>query len=144
MMDDAPIRPLGVKIFLGASVAIWLPYGLYLLFEPGYLAEVAGVVATDATGKTELRAMYGGLQAAIGAMCALALARSQFTGAALFSVAFLTGGLVIARIFGLVLDGSGSEYTYGAIIFETINTLVAASLAPRYFNAPLPVPSDSQ
>ena len=119
------------KIFLCFSVLLWLPYGLYCALVPTYLAEVAGVVATNSTGLTEIRAMYGGLQAGIGAMCALALGRPKFAASALFALSFLTGGLALVRILGFLLDDSGSGYTYGATLFELANTACAVSLARR-------------
>ena len=52
------------RIFLGLSALLWLAFGIGYFFVPGYLAgeDYAGVVAATATGKTELRAMYGGLE----------------------------------------------------------------------------------
>jgi hypothetical protein len=123
------------KIFLGVSVAVWLPYGLFCLVSPGYLAEAAGVAATSATGTTEVRAMYGGLQAAIGALCLFALARPALRSPVLLVLCFLTGGLALARAVGFALDGDGSGYTFGALGFETANTLVAAYLWNASSNA---------
>jgi hypothetical protein len=74
-------EPMAARIFLGLSALIWLPYGLLCFFQPAGLAESAGVTFTNATGATELRAMYGGLQAAIGA--GLDGGLSSYTGMAL-------------------------------------------------------------
>jgi hypothetical protein len=57
---------MATRIFLVVSGLIWVPYGLYCFFQPGSLAEAAGVAFMSPTGETELRAMYGGLQAAVG------------------------------------------------------------------------------
>jgi hypothetical protein len=51
------------RIFFALTALVWLPYGIFCFFQPGYLAQAAGVTATSATGTIELRAMYGGLQA---------------------------------------------------------------------------------
>jgi len=121
----------GSKIFLGISVAIWLPYGVWCAFQPGYVGEVAGVIGTTATGMTELRAMYGGLQAGIGALCLAALLRPAFVQPALIMLCFLTGGLASVRTLGLLVDGSASGYTLGALIFEAINTAIAIMLVRK-------------
>ena len=71
--------------FLIFSAIIWLPYGLYCFFQPGSLAEAAGVVATIPTATTELRAMYGGLQMAIGALALVSLARPRLARIRRFS-----------------------------------------------------------
>ena len=105
----------GVLIF---SALIWLPYGLYCFFQPGVLAEAAGVVATTATGTTELRAMYGGLQTAIGALALAALVKPRLASGTLLSLVFLTGGLASARLLGFLMDGGWSSYTAGGLAFE--------------------------
>lgn len=75
--------------------------------------------------------MYGGLQAGIGALCAFAILRDEHRHSVLLALVFLTGGLALARAIGLGFDGGGSAYTYGAICFETLNTVVAWVLARR-------------
>ena len=119
------------RVYLGLSVLIWLPYGLYLIFEPGYLAEAAGVLATTPTGTTELRAMYGGLQGAIGVFAGFALMRPALARSVYVAVAFLAGGLFSARLLGLLMDGGGTGYTYGALGFEAVYTLVSIALFRR-------------
>jgi hypothetical protein len=74
---------MAARIFLGLSALIWLPYGLYCLFQPGALAESAGVAFTSATGATELRATHGGLQAAIGAVALAGALRPALSRSAL-------------------------------------------------------------
>jgi len=118
-----------MKIFLGLSALLWLPYGVYCTFFPEYLAEVAGVVASTPTGTTEIRAMYGGLEAAFGVMCVFALARPKFAGPAALALCFALGGLALARLIGFVLDDSGSSYTYGTLVFESAYAITAGVMA---------------
>lgn len=127
----------GTRIFLVVSVLLWLPYGLYCTFVPGYLGEVAGVVGSTATGTTEIRAMYGGLQGGLGAMCLFALMRPEFARSALIALCFSTGGLFLARAIGFALDDSGSGYTYGALVFESSYALIAGYMARK------PVPAEN-
>jgi hypothetical protein len=121
----------GTKIFLILSVLVWLPYALFCVFVPSYVAEVAGVVGSTPTGTTEIRAMYGGLQAGIGAMCVFALVRPGFAPSALTALCFLASGLFLARLIGFAIDGSGSDYTHGALVFESIYALAAGFLSRR-------------
>ena len=100
------------------SAIIWLPYGAYCFIQPASLAEAAGVVATTPTGTTVLRAMYGGLQMAIGALALAALAKSRLTSGVLLALVFLTGGLASTRLLGLWMDGGFTGYTGGALGFE--------------------------
>lgn len=120
-----------LRVFLGLNVAIWLPYGLYCFFVPGYLGEATGLGIGGTTASTEIRAMYGGLQAAIGCLALAALLRPRLAGPSLVALAFLCGGLATGRIGGLVLDGDASGYTLFAVVFEVLNAVVAARLLSR-------------
>ena len=113
------------RIFLIVNVLLWLPYGLYCLVAPGALAEAAGVAATSATGTTELRAMYGGLQAAIGLLALAALLRRDLERTALTALAFLALGLFTGRLFGAFNDGGLSGYTIGALVLESTLTVLS-------------------
>jgi len=119
------------KLYLSISALIWLPYGLYCVFSPEYLDGAAGVVGATPTGTTEIRAMYGGLQASIGVMCAVALARAEMSRSAIIAIAFLTSGLFLARFAGFVIDGSASEYTNGVLVFEGSYAAVSILLLRR-------------
>ena len=119
------------RVFLAANVLLWLPYGLYCLAVPGSLADVAGVAATTATGTTELRAMYGGLQAAIGLLALAAVLRPDLQRTALVALAFLAGGLFTARLCGAFVDGGLSAYTIGALVLESTLTVLSLSCLRR-------------
>ena len=98
---------------------------------PGYLAEAAGVTAASTTGTIELRAMYGGLQAAIGLFAAAALIRPELRRPALLSLGSLTAGLGLARLAGIALDGEISAYNGFATVFELASAGAAAWLVNR-------------
>ena len=119
------------RIFLALSAAIWLPYGLYCLFVPGSLAANAGVQALSATGTTELRAMYGGLQAAIGVLALVGCLRGGVTRTALVAVGTITAGLGSARLLGLLMDGGFTSYTGFGLGFEWTSALVSRWLLRR-------------
>jgi hypothetical protein len=125
------MRAMAARIFLALSVVIWLPYGLYCLLSPGSLAETAGVVATTPTGTPELRAMYGGLQTAIGLLALAGFLRGSLTRTALVSIGLLTAGLGAARLLGVVLDGGFSAYTGMGLGFEWTSALVSRWLLRR-------------
>jgi hypothetical protein len=130
-------RSPGARAFLVCSVLVWLPYGIYCFLVPGALADYAGVVGATATGSTELRAMYGGLEAAIGVFALAALLRPALTSPFVLASAFLCSGLLLARLSGVVLDGGVSGYTAGAVLFELVASTWAITLARA---APSPSP----
>lgn len=109
-----------LRIFLGINVLVWLPYGIFCFFQPGYLNEAAGLAIASTTASTEVRAMYGGLQASIGCFALAALVRPQLARSALLTIAFLSCGLAFGRLGGMLADGGISAYTGGAIGFEIL------------------------
>jgi hypothetical protein len=122
---------MATSIFLGISTLVWLGYGLYCLFDPGYLAEAAAVAAGSATGTTEIRAMYGGLQAGVGVIALGGLLRENLVRPALFALAVLTTGLFVARLLGALIDASWTGYTIGALGFELASAVIARVLLVR-------------
>lgn len=97
---------------------LFFPYGVYCFLVPGFLAEAAGVAATTPTGSTELRAMYGGLQAGFGLLLLAAARDARLHLAAFAALAFLVPGLASTRLIGSFMDGGLSAYTAGALVFE--------------------------
>lgn len=124
-----------IRSFLGLSAILWLPYGIYCFFQPGALVEIAGVRAVSTTATVELRAMYGGLQAAIGILAALAVFREGLQRPALLTLAFLCAGLGSARLLGAVLEGELSSYNAMGLGFELVSASAAIWLIRR--GAPL-------
>lgn len=122
---------MATRVFLTLSVLIWLPYGLFCFYQPGYLAGAAGVAASTPTGTVELRAMYGGLQAAIGALALAGVLRPALRQPALVALVFLTAGLGVSRLAGAVGAAELSAYTGLALVFELTSASVGAWLLGR-------------
>jgi hypothetical protein len=122
---------LAVRIFLALCAVLWLPYGLLCLVSPGALADSAGVVATSATGTVELRAMYGGLQAGVGALALFGALRPAFAPHALLALGALAAGLALARTASAAAAGSFEGYTLGALGLEWTMLALAAALWSR-------------
>jgi hypothetical protein len=117
--------------FLALSALAWFPYGLFCFFAPGALAGGAGVTFTTATGTTELRAMYGGLQAALGLLAFASMQRESLRRPALIALFTVTAGLGIARLLGAVNDGAWSMYTVLGLVFEWGSAAWAGSILRR-------------
>jgi len=116
---------MAARIFLALSGLVWFPYGVYLFFQPDYLADAAGIVSTTATGKIELRAMYGGLQAGIGALAFAGALRPAWMRPVLFAGCFLFGGLALSRSLAAIAVGEVSPYTAFGLCFEWASTALA-------------------
>jgi hypothetical protein len=121
----------GSRLFLALSAALWFLYGLYCFVVPGALADGAGVAATTPTGTTELRAMYGGLQMALGVLAGLGLVRADLTRSALVGLGLVTAGLGSTRLLGALIGGGWSAYTAMALVIEFGSATWVRSLLRR-------------
>ncbi len=107
-----------MRFFLGYLALAWLAIGTWLMLDPAALDASAGVAATSTDGLIELRAMYGGMELAIGLSALWALWRPRWTCHVLFLNGVITGGIGAGRLIGAVLAGSASVYTLSALSFE--------------------------
>jgi hypothetical protein len=120
-----------VKIVLALSAIAWFGYGAYCFATPAALETFAGVAATNPTATIEIRAMYGGLQMAIGIIALLGLSRPALQRPALLFLGLLCGGLGIARLLGTIAAADISAYTGFALAFEFATAIVVAWLLSR-------------
>lgn len=118
-------------IFLWISAIGWLGYGLYCLFVPSTLTSFAGLVPSTLTAEVELRAMYGGLQSAVGVLAMIGALRPARASGALLTLACLYLGLCSTRIGSALMLGDASPYTVGAASFETLSALICILLLRR-------------
>lgn len=130
---------MAVRLFLGISLVIWTGYGFYCFFVPASLETGAGILAMTPAGTAELRAMYGGLQIAIGLLAGAGLVYASLRRTALVALTFLTGGLAIARLIGAGLDGGFGDYTNAALVFEFVSTAISLGLWMRSESSGAPV-----
>lgn len=119
------------RILLGLSALVWFGYGAFCFMQPGFLAGAAGVGASSATGTVELRAMYGGLQMAIGVLAAMGLMRRRFERTALLVIGVLCAGLGSARLIAAISVSDVSAYTGSAVGFELATAALVAWLLSR-------------
>jgi hypothetical protein len=122
---------LAARIFLALCAVLWLPYGLLCLVDPGSLADAAGVAAASATGTIELRAMYGGLQAAVGALALAGAVRPALATHALLALGTLAAGLGVARFGAAAAAGVFESYTLGALGLEWAMLVAVVALWRR-------------
>jgi hypothetical protein len=119
------------RAFLAFSGIVWLPYGIYCFLHPGALADSAGIAAGTSTGTAELRAMYGGLQAALGVLAFAGLIGGAWQRHALIALLFVCAGLGGARLLAAASAGEVSQYTAIALTFEIGSTAISAWLLSR-------------
>lgn len=114
--------------FLAYSALIWIVWGGICLFMPEAWSGkvIPGMEVFDlsnATARTEVRAMYGGLQLAIGLLALIAIFKPQHRPTALLFYVLALSGLALSRLYGLVSEGSEQLFVFSlnGVTRETYN-----------------------
>lgn len=117
-----------IKPYLIIMIIVWLPWGLQCIFNIPRVEEMIGVTGLNATGNTDIRVMYGGVQTAVGIMAAFALFKSAYVKYVLFTLAFLGCTMALSRGYGMIVDSSATPYNWGVIGFEALAGIAAILL----------------
>jgi hypothetical protein len=109
------------QVFLVANSLFWLPWGLINLIWPASWSGdvIPGMDVYDlseAVARTEVRAMYGGLQMAIGVFALLGAFRSRYRDAALTFFVLALTGLALCRFGGMVAEGEDRYLSFSTSI----------------------------
>lgn len=115
-----------VRFFVIATGLIYLGLGLSFLFATHAMVSKLPLMPTSPDGTTELRAVYGGLELALGVIFIYAggLNRSLDFAAFLMFVTF--AGVAATRFVGIFMDKSYSTFTLGLLAVETAGVLYSA------------------
>jgi hypothetical protein len=105
----APERFARLSLVLGALGLAG--FGVALLVRPSLLG-VVGVELTGPAASTEIRAFYGGLELGLAAFFLAATRRDAWLRPALFAQAAGLGGIVAARLLGVLIDGSAEPLIF--------------------------------
>lgn len=119
-------------------IALWLGtlsfavFGVWLLARPVALRGI-GVIAENADGRAELRAMYGGLELGIAGFLGLCLLRPDFTEPGLWLQLLALGGLVLGRLIGIAVEKGGvGKLVWFFASLEIIAVLVTLAAVAQY------------
>ena len=107
-----------MKPYLIFNVAVWLPWGLICIFDIARIQDIIGVTSVTASGSTDIRVMYGGVQSAVGLMAARALYDQRHLESFLHALAIMGCTMALSRVLGLIIDGSSTFYTWGVLFYE--------------------------
>jgi Domain of unknown function (DUF4345) len=106
----------------GLSIAA---YGVYCLFYPHILQDLAYITLNNQTAITEVRAMYGGFEFTIGLYLFICGLRRSMVEQGLTLMVFSFAGLAGARAFGISVDNDDSIYNLAAVIHESASAVIA-------------------
>jgi hypothetical protein len=121
---------LGVVAFAGA--------GLAFLLAPGLLRFV-DLTPTSATARSDVRAVFGGLELALAVFLGVCARRPAWHQAGLLAEALAFGGLAAGRLLSLATDGVPGALTFalwGPELLGAALAVVALRRHPRDTRAP--------
>jgi len=114
------------RLLINITASVFTAYGLGFIFAPTQLLLlVTGAVAENAVALTDIRATYGGMSLAVGALLYVLASEAQTVRLGLVAVIIVMLCMAGGRIVGLVVDGSASLVMYIYLALE----LLAASAA---------------
>ncbi len=119
------------RAYLIVAGGMWMAYGIYMLLAPQALAGTAGVAAINLTGLIELRAMYGGLEMAVGLFAFTAAWVPGMARSGLLAMGLACAGLGVTRLLSAALAGEFSTYTRQGLALELTLTALALWLFLR-------------
>ena len=93
------------RLALRLAALAFAGFGVALLVRPELIGAL-GLELGRPAAATEIRAFYGGLELGLALFFGLASTRDAWLRPALFAQAASLGGIVLARLIGLALDGS--------------------------------------
>jgi len=110
-----------IQVFLAANSLFWLPWGFINLIWP---ESWAGAVIpnmdvydlSSAVARIEVRAMYGGLQMAIGIFALLGAFRPKYRDSAFLFFLLALTGLALCRLAGMIVEGESTYLSFSTTI----------------------------
>ncbi len=89
------------KLSIGITAAAFAGFGAALIAKPDILKKI-GIRATSGDARTELRAMYGGMELGFGVFFAIALRKPEWRTPALTAILLGIGALGVTRIVSAI------------------------------------------
>ena len=122
---------MATRVFLGFTGLLFAGYGLACLASPAIVANATGMQLATGTASVEVRAMYGGLQTALGLLALLAVVREPLRSPALLFLGVLFFGLASGRLIGIAVDPEPGSSNFIAAGYEAASAAIAFALLPR-------------
>ncbi len=136
-------EPGGIpRAVLLTIAAVFVAFGVAFLLAPDKLGSYVDLSASVNTGRTELRAVYGGLELGLGVFFALSALRKNWHVPALVAALLAFIGLAGARIYGISVEGGASIITVLTLLSEIAGAVASAWALVRTRKPDLPSPED--
>ena len=113
-----------VLLVTAAALAV---IGVGFLMAPTAWARAIEVVVATPTGRTDVRATYGGFVLAVGIFLAVCAINTDWLRPGLVACALILGGFAAGRLVGLAVEGSLSRLMAFFLVIELGGTAAAVT-----------------
>lgn len=129
--SESSMRLTLPSLSLALASAALLGFGVPLLVVPD-LVRLIELGPATATGRSDVRAVYGGLEVGLGIFCGLCARRPPWFRAGLTMLALALAGVLAGRLVSLVADGwprmitlvfTGGELAVAALAVAALRAL---------------------
>ena len=124
---------MGISAWVIRAVAVvFAVYGLAFVAAPAPLSQfVTGAAPATASGLIDMRATYGGMSVAVGALLWVSASRPSSRRIGLLGVLLLLLGMAGGRAVGLICDGPANAMMVAYLLLELAGAALAAWLLRR-------------
>lgn len=113
------------RLVLAVAALAFLAFGLACLIAPTPVFASFGLPVGPDPWTTELRAFYGGLEIGLGLLLGRCALREDWQSFGLWLVICAYGGIGLARLVAMVVDGEFGTQLWGAAALELAFAAVA-------------------
>jgi hypothetical protein len=114
------------RTLLVASGVLFLVMGIVMLWSPETFLSKLGLLASTIDARNEARGGYGGMHLAFGIFAIAGAMKAHLRQPALWLVTLLSGGYVLGRVVGVVLEGIPSTIVLGLLAVEAAGAVLGA------------------
>ncbi len=118
------------QLFLMLAALLFAGFGLASLFQPERIAGMVGIQPSTTAGRSEIRAVYGGLELGLGAFLVYCALDAQRLELGLLLVVLTYGAAAVGRMIGIALDRPVEAVTRRILVAEVAFAIVGLVLLP--------------
>jgi hypothetical protein len=119
------------RVVLMLSGAILLAIGVAFLLAPVAMMQSVEIAIASPLARGDVRAVYGGMEVALGALLLLAGQRSDRVRPGLFAAGVLFTGMASGRLLGVLLDGAPPPFGWFLLLLEAGGAVINFAMARR-------------
>ena len=113
------------RVILALTELMHAGFGVAYLFWPVRMARLTKLELTAPLAVTEIRTFYGGLELGFAVFLLVCLIRHDWIAAGLAATVLIYAGIVLARLLGMVVDGSMDGFLLKIVGVEALTGVLA-------------------